>query len=184
MVGHGFRLLEGNYVGGASVECVFSAGVEGIPSDQLRLYFLTEGRKVGVGSTCGREDVWNYTVQMYLYIRPQLKKGHFIQWETWLGACTPACSSFWCAPCFHAHISQHVLCIFFFGDSIVIPHLLLLGGRSQSQTFPGTRWYSCDTWEWLSNTASCCHHWHANRPQSDAGWHVSSRGCVIVSSSI
>lgn len=57
MVGHGFRLLEGNDVGGASVECVFSAGVEGIPSDKPRLYFLMEGRKVGVGSMRGREDV-------------------------------------------------------------------------------------------------------------------------------
>lgn len=57
MVGHGFRLLEGNYVGGASMECVLSAGVEGIPSDKPKLYFLRERRKVGVGSMCGREDV-------------------------------------------------------------------------------------------------------------------------------
>lgn len=49
--------LEGNYVGGASVECVFSAGVEGIPSDKPRLYFLTGERKVGTWSMCGREDV-------------------------------------------------------------------------------------------------------------------------------
>lgn len=35
MMGHGgFRLLEENYVGAASMECVFSAGVAGIPSDK------------------------------------------------------------------------------------------------------------------------------------------------------
>lgn len=39
------------------VQCVFSAGLEGIPSDKPRLYFFTEGRKVGVGSMCGRENV-------------------------------------------------------------------------------------------------------------------------------
>lgn len=39
------------------MECVFSAGVEGIPSDKPKLYFLRERRKVGVGSMCGREDV-------------------------------------------------------------------------------------------------------------------------------
>lgn len=35
MVGHGgFRLLEENYVGGASMECSPSAGGAGIPSDK------------------------------------------------------------------------------------------------------------------------------------------------------
>lgn len=41
MVGHGgFRLLEENYVGGASMECSPSAGGAGIPSDKTWALFF------------------------------------------------------------------------------------------------------------------------------------------------
>lgn len=47
--------------------------------------------------------------------------------------------------------------VYFFFDSIVIPHLLFLDGDRGDRRVPGTCWYGCDTWEPLSNTASCCH---------------------------
>lgn len=62
MIGHGgFRLLEENYVGGASMECVFSAGVTGIPSDKTWALFSYWGKE-----SWGRVDVWMWRrVKLY-----------------------------------------------------------------------------------------------------------------------
>lgn len=70
MIGQcGFRLLEENYVSGASGECVFSAGVEGIPFDKTWALFSYEAKRGG-----GGDDVLTYIVQMYLHMQPQLQE--------------------------------------------------------------------------------------------------------------
>lgn len=66
-------------------------GEKGFPPTNPGFIFLRREGKLGQ-DRC--EDVRNYIVQMYLYVRHSWKKGgHFIQWETWLDACTPASSS-------------------------------------------------------------------------------------------
>lgn len=149
MVGHGFRLLEEDWVGGASVECVFLAGVEGIPSDKPRIYFPDGGKE-----SWGRVNVWTWRcVKLYcpgvFICSTTAERGPFYMLRnlTWR---PHTCVK----PLLCTFLSTFV---YFFFDSIVIPHLLFLEGDRGDRRVPGTCWYGCDTWEPLSNTASCCH---------------------------
>lgn len=155
--------------------CILSWGRR----DSLRqtgLYFLMEGRKVGVGSICGREDVWNYIVQMYLYMRPQLRMGRFTRSETWLDACNTCVQQLLTSSAFPcAHLLAR-LCIFLWQHcnssapfSFFFSPRFTGGVHRRARRLPGTRWYGWDTREPLSNAGSRRRGWRAERARSYAG---------------
>lgn len=123
---------------------------------------------------------WNYIIQMYLHMHPQLqeKRNSYYVWQqASLYMCTQVYVAYFTLCCqAHRYVSiSHHDGVFL--SLAPLDFFFKLRGSADPDVFSEAaacreqRW--CVTEETLSNTASCCQHYQANKPWSYAGFHNS-----------
>lgn len=149
MVGHGFRLLEEDWVGGPAWSVCSQLGEKGFPPTNPGFIFIGK---------LGSVSVWTCEIILSRCI--------YTYDHSWNGAIlhgkkldlTPAHLRATAPDLQHDSVCTFLSTfVYFFLWQLCNPWSLLLEGDQGDRRLPGTRWYGCDTREPLSNTGSRCH---------------------------